>query len=56
MKPGINADKRTLCLLDVVPDGEVRFGFPNINDNAEIAELIAARLAESSSFRTARVH
>jgi altronate hydrolase len=25
----------------VVPDGEVRFGFPNINDNAEIAELIA---------------
>jgi altronate hydrolase len=28
-------------LLDVVPDGEVRFGFPNINDNAEIAELIA---------------
>jgi altronate hydrolase len=30
-----------LYLLDVVPDGEVRFGFPNINDNAEIAELIA---------------
>ena len=25
----------------MVPDGEVRFGFPNINDNAEIAELIA---------------
>jgi altronate dehydratase len=24
-----------------VPDGEVRFGFPNVNDNAEIAELIA---------------
>ena len=30
-----------LYLLDVVPDGEVRFGFPNINDNAELAELIA---------------
>jgi len=30
-----------LYLLDVVPDGEVRFGFPNINDNAEIAELAA---------------
>jgi altronate hydrolase len=30
-----------LYLLDVVPDGEVRFGFPNINDTAEIAELIA---------------
>ncbi len=28
-------------LLDVVPDGEVRYGFPNIVDNAEIAELIA---------------
>jgi altronate dehydratase len=26
---------------DVPPDGEVRFGFPNINDNAEIAELVA---------------
>ena len=24
-----------------MPDGDVRFGFPNINDNAEIAELIA---------------
>jgi altronate hydrolase len=25
----------------VVPDGEVRFGFPDIDDNAEIAELMA---------------
>ena len=24
-----------------MPDGEVRFGFPNISDNAEIVELIA---------------
>ena len=30
-----------LYLLDVIPDGDVRFGFPNINDNAEIAELMA---------------
>ena len=30
-----------LYLLDVVPDGEPRFGFPNISDNAEIGELIA---------------
>jgi altronate hydrolase len=30
-----------LYLLDVIPDGEVRFGFPNISDNAEIVELIA---------------
>ncbi|MEP7055226.1 MAG: UxaA family hydrolase [Actinomycetota bacterium] len=30
-----------LYLLDVVPEGDPRWGFPNINDNAEIAELIA---------------
>jgi altronate dehydratase large subunit len=41
VKPGIEPPKGGLYLLDVVPDGEVRFGFPNINDNAEIAELIA---------------
>ena len=41
VKPGIAPPKRGLYLLDVVPDGEVRYGFPNINDNAEIAELIA---------------
>jgi len=41
LKPGIAPPKKGLYLLDVVPDGEVRFGFPNINDNAEIAELIA---------------
>ena len=41
VKPGIAPPRKGLYLLDVVPDGEVRFGFPNINDNAEIAELIA---------------
>jgi len=41
VKPGIVPPRKGLYLLDVVPDGEVRFGFPNINDNAEIAELIA---------------
>lgn len=41
VKPGIEPPRSGLYLLDVVPDGEVRFGFPNINDNAEIAELIA---------------
>ena len=41
VKPGIEPPEKGLYLLDVVPDGEVRFGFPNINDNAEIAELIA---------------
>lgn len=41
IKPGDVPPHGGLFLLDVVPDGEVRFGFPNINDNAEIAELIA---------------
>jgi len=30
-----------LYLLDVVPDGDVRFGFPNVSDNAEIVEMMA---------------
>src|SRR5579871_1442953 len=41
IKPGDIPPRGGLYLLDVVPDGEVRYGFPNINDNAEIAELIA---------------
>jgi len=42
LKPGDIPRRDGLYLLDVVPDGEVRFGFPNINDNAEIVELIAS--------------
>jgi altronate dehydratase large subunit len=41
IKPGDVPRAGGLYLLDVVPDGDVRFGFPNVNDNAEIAELIA---------------
>ncbi|HLE56356.1 MAG TPA: UxaA family hydrolase [Rhodothermia bacterium] len=41
IKPADLTPNGGLYLLDVVPDGEVRFGFPNIVDNAEIAELIA---------------
>jgi altronate dehydratase large subunit len=41
LKPGDVPPAPGLYLLDVVPDGEVRFGFANINDNAEIGELIA---------------
>lgn len=41
LKPGDLPPGGGLYLLDVVPDGEVRFGFPNIADNAEIVELIA---------------
>ena len=42
IKPGDLPPTGGLYLMDVVPDGEVRFGFPNINDNAEIAEMIAS--------------
>jgi altronate dehydratase large subunit len=41
IKPGDIPPRGGLYLLDVVPDGEPRFGFPNISDNAEIVELIA---------------
>lgn len=41
IKPGDIPSRGGTYLLDVVPDGEVRFGFPNIVDNAEIVELIA---------------
>ena len=41
IKPGDIPPAGGLYLLDIVPDGEPRFGFPNISDNAEIAELIA---------------
>ncbi len=39
--PGQHIPSPGLYLLDVVPEGSPRWGFPNINDNAEIAELIA---------------
>ena len=41
LKPGDLPPRGGLYLLDVVPDREVRFGFPNIADNAEAVELIA---------------
>ena len=42
IKPGDRPPTGGLYLMDVVPDGEVRFGFPNISDNAEIVEMIAS--------------
>ena len=39
--PGIRPDTPGLWMMDVVPDGEARWGFPNINDNAEIMEMAA---------------
>ncbi|OCC03631.1 hydrolase [Labrys sp. WJW] len=42
IKPGDVPPRGGLYLMDVVPDGPVRFGFPNISDNAEIVEMIAS--------------
>ncbi|MFO1219518.1 MAG: UxaA family hydrolase [Burkholderiaceae bacterium] len=53
LKPGDRPPAGGLYLLDVVPDGEVRFGFPNIADNAEIVELIACG-AHLTLFTTGR--
>ncbi|MEM9635622.1 MAG: UxaA family hydrolase [Pseudomonadota bacterium] len=41
LKPAEQAPTGGLFLLDVVPDGPPKFGFPNINDTAEIIELIS---------------
>jgi altronate hydrolase len=53
IKPGDIPPAGGLYLLDVIPDGEVRHGFPNINDNAEIAELMACG-AHLNLFSTGR--
>ena len=42
IKPGDIPPKGGLYLMDVVPDGGVQFGFPNISDNAEIVEMMAS--------------
>ena len=41
LTPGDAPTAPGLYLLDVVPDGEVRWGFPNISDIQEVGELIA---------------
>jgi altronate dehydratase large subunit len=53
LKPGDRPQVGGLYLLDVVPDGEVRFGFPNISDNAEIVELLSCG-AHLTLFTTGR--
>lgn len=53
LKPGDRPTRPGLYLLDVVPDGEVRFGFANINDTAEIGELMACG-AHLTLFTTGR--
>ncbi len=41
IEPGERPPGPGLYLLDVVPDGPARFGYPNINDTTEVVELIA---------------
>ena len=41
IEPGERPLQGGLYLLDVVPDGPARFGYPNINDTTEVVELIA---------------
>ncbi|HUN92188.1 MAG TPA: UxaA family hydrolase [Burkholderiaceae bacterium] len=53
IKPAERPPSAGLYLLDVVPDGEVRFGFPNISDNAEIVELLSCG-AHLTLFTTGR--
>jgi len=42
IKPGDIPSQGGLYLMDVVPDGEPMYGFPNIVDSAEIVEMIAS--------------
>ena len=53
LKPGDVPREGGLYLLDVVPDGEVRWGFPNISDIQAIGELIACG-AHLTLFTTGR--
>jgi altronate hydrolase len=41
LRPAERPPAGGLYLLDVVPDGPPKHGFPNINDTAEIVELIS---------------
>jgi altronate hydrolase len=53
LTPGDIPARSGLYLLDVVPDGEPRWGFPNISDIQEIGELIACG-AHLTLFTTGR--
>ncbi|WP_426030827.1 UxaA family hydrolase [Caulobacter sp. DWP3-1-3b2] len=53
IRPSEQPSSGGLYLLDVVPDGSPKFGFPNIADNAEIVELMACG-AHVTLFTTGR--
>ncbi|MFO1068368.1 MAG: UxaA family hydrolase [Geminicoccaceae bacterium] len=41
LRPGVLPPQAGLYLMDMVPDGPVRWGYPNINDTTEVVEMIA---------------
>lgn len=41
LTPGAVPPRPGLYLMDMIPDGPVRWGFPNINDTTEVVEMIA---------------
>lgn len=53
IRPGVQPPKPGLYLMDMVPDGETKWGFANINDNATITEQIACG-AHITLFSTGR--
>ncbi len=42
IRPGEIPAANGLYMMDVVPDGEARWGFPNVSDTAEIVEMTAS--------------
>ena len=42
IRPGEIPPTNGLYMMDVVPDGEARWGFPNVSDTAEIVEMMAS--------------
>lgn len=53
LKPATRPPRPGLYLMDMVPDGPVRWGFPNINDTTEVVEMIACG-AHLTLFSTGR--
>jgi altronate dehydratase large subunit len=53
IRPTQRPDEPGLYLLDIVPETPPKFGFPNISDNAEIAELMSCG-AHLTLFTTGR--
>ena len=53
VKPGETPVRHGLWFMDVVPDGEAKWGFPNLSDTAEIVELASCG-AQMALYTTGR--